>query len=64
MRLILIWLSLLIAQQEGIGITEILNAIVERIPPPRESAEMPLRVLIFDRYISDLVIGHHHHWPC
>ena len=34
---------------EGIGITEILNAIVERIPPPQDTADRPLRALIFDR---------------
>ncbi|KAE7997606.1 hypothetical protein FH972_002224 [Carpinus fangiana] len=36
--------------KEGIGITEILNAIVERIPPPKDTAERPLRALIFDSY--------------
>ncbi|XVF14654.1 hypothetical protein REPUB_Repub09cG0080300 [Reevesia pubescens] len=36
--------------KEGIGITEILNAIVERIPPPRDAARSPLRALIFDSY--------------
>ncbi|XP_074370055.1 translation factor GUF1 homolog, chloroplastic isoform X3 [Apium graveolens] len=36
--------------KEGIGIAEILNAIVERVPPPLDSAERPLRALIFDSY--------------
>ncbi|KAK4373673.1 hypothetical protein RND71_009057 [Anisodus tanguticus] len=36
--------------KEGIGITEILNAIVQRIPPPRDTAGRPLRALIFDSY--------------
>ncbi|XP_063948364.1 translation factor GUF1 homolog, chloroplastic isoform X3 [Daucus carota subsp. sativus] len=36
--------------KEGIGIAEILNAIVERIPPPLDSAKRPLRALIFDSY--------------
>ncbi|GMI86738.1 hypothetical protein like AT5G08650 [Hibiscus trionum] len=36
--------------KEGIGITEILNAIVEKIPPPRDAAASPLRALIFDSY--------------
>ncbi|KAG5609310.1 hypothetical protein H5410_020591 [Solanum commersonii] len=36
--------------KEGIGITEILNAIVQRIPPPRDTAKRPLRALIFDSY--------------
>lgn len=30
--------------------TEILDAIVERIPPPRDTASQPLRALIFDSY--------------
>ncbi|KGN54948.2 translation factor GUF1 homolog, chloroplastic isoform X1 [Cucumis sativus] len=36
--------------KEGIGIIEILNAIVERVPPPRNTADRPLRALIFDSY--------------
>ncbi|KAJ0510615.1 putative protein-synthesizing GTPase [Helianthus annuus] len=35
--------------KEGIGINEILTAIVQRIPPPPDSAGRPLRALIFDR---------------
>ncbi|KAF6147950.1 hypothetical protein GIB67_001525 [Kingdonia uniflora] len=36
--------------KEGVGINEILNAIVKRIPPPKETAKNPLRALIFDSY--------------
>ncbi|CDP16015.1 unnamed protein product [Coffea canephora] len=36
--------------KEGIGITEILNAIVQRIPPPHDTNGRPLRALIFDSY--------------
>lgn len=36
--------------KDGVGISEILNAIVEKIPPPRDSAQRPLRALIFDSY--------------
>ncbi|KAF8411821.1 hypothetical protein HHK36_004380 [Tetracentron sinense] len=36
--------------KEGKGILEILNAIVKRIPPPQNTAERPLRALIFDSY--------------
>ena len=32
----------------GLGIQEILTAIIERIPPPKGSAEEPLQALIFD----------------
>jgi GTP-binding protein LepA len=36
--------------KEGIGITEILDAIVQRIPAPLDTAGKPLRALIFDSY--------------
>ncbi|KAH6827409.1 Small GTP-binding protein [Perilla frutescens var. hirtella] len=36
--------------KEGIGINEILSAIVQKIPPPQDTAERPLRALIFDSY--------------
>lgn len=42
--------AILCSAKEGIGITEILNSIVERIPPPRDTARSPLRALIFDSY--------------
>ncbi|KAF3549601.1 hypothetical protein DY000_02000394 [Brassica cretica] len=42
--------AILCSAKEGIGITEILDAIVQRIPPPRDTADNPFRALIFDSY--------------
>jgi GTP-binding protein LepA len=36
--------------KEGIGISEILESIVERVPPPQDTIDQPLRALIFDSY--------------
>jgi GTP-binding protein LepA len=34
----------------GIGVTEILEAIVQLVPPPEDTIDRPLRALIFDSY--------------
>ncbi|RAM52623.1 MAG: elongation factor 4 [Hapalosiphonaceae cyanobacterium JJU2] len=42
--------AILASAKEGIGIDEILEAIVERVPAPRNTVNEPLRALIFDSY--------------
>lgn len=40
--------AILASAKSGIGIEEILDAVVERVPPPQDDTDKPMRALIFD----------------
>jgi GTP-binding protein LepA len=42
--------AIMASAKEGIGIPEILEAIVQKVPPPKDTVDQPLRALIFDSY--------------
>jgi GTP-binding protein LepA len=42
--------AILASAKEGIGVPEILEAIVKLVPPPLDTIDEPLRALIFDSY--------------
>jgi GTP-binding protein LepA len=42
--------AILASAKEGIGIDQILETVVEKVPPPKNTIDQPLRALIFDSY--------------
>jgi len=47
--------SVLCSAKTGIGVEDILEAIVERIPPPQGSLDKPLKALIIDAWFDNYV---------
>jgi len=42
-----------VSAKTGTGVTDVLDAVVERIPPPTGRSDAPTRALIFDSYYDD-----------
>jgi len=41
---------ILASAKEGVGVAEILDAVIKRVPPPKGSSDAPLQALIFDSH--------------
>ena len=56
--------SMKVSAKTGEGVRELLDAIVDRVPPPEGLQDAPLRALIYDAEFNGLPRGHPAHSNC
>ena len=49
--------AIMASAKQGIGIQEILEEVVRRVPPPKDNRGEALRALIFDSYYDAYKVG-------